>query len=390
MKSVALICFDNPFLKPIEGGKRGMLSRIKALASLDIELDVYLLNKTIEGMADFNKLDLGSNVHFFQYQMNSLSPAFFLSRYPVCCCKRYVSKLVDELEKHDYDVAFYEGAQVALYRVKNKVKASKHILYYHDIESKYRLQQAESESNPLKKMLQRVESNKFERLEKSLPSLFDSHLFVSCDECEKFDELHSLGSRAKYFPYAVDYIQDEVSKECIPGRILYVGDLTLSNNYESLLWFVEKVLCSASFKDLEVELRIIGRISEEKRSHLTAIDRRVNVLGYVDDLNAEYNDAAVMISPILFGAGVKVKLLDALGRGQIVVANKKACEGTRLLEGDNLLIADDPAEYAVLCKEVLENRNSYLQVAENGLEFIRKHHSLEAHAASLLAEIEND
>ena len=390
MKSVALICFDNPFLRPMEGGKRGMLSRIKALASLDIMLDVYLLNKVTEGMADFNKLDLGSNVHFFQCQMNSLSPVFFLSRYPVCCCKRYVSKLVDELEKHDYDVAFYEGAQVALYRIKNKVKANKHILYYHDIESKYRLQQAESESNPMRRTLQKQESKKFEALEKQLPNLFDRHLFVSCDEREEFSRLHNLEAHSRYVPYAVDYIQDSVSRECIPGRILYVGDLTLSNNYKSLIWFIEKVFCDVSPKDQQVELRVIGRIDNEKRSWLEGFDNRVNILGYVDDLDSEYDNAAVMISPIFFGAGVKVKLLDALGRGQIVIANKKACEGTRLLDGNNLLIADNPAEYAALCTSVLEDRNSFLQVAENGLNFVQKHHSLEAHSRLLLEEIKKE
>ena len=54
--SVALICFDNPFLKPCEGGKRGMLTRIESLFTYDLyDVDVYLLNKPAEGMAeDFN------------------------------------------------------------------------------------------------------------------------------------------------------------------------------------------------------------------------------------------------------------------------------------------------------------------------------------------------
>ena len=64
---VALICFDNPFLPPSEGGKRGMMTRIQSLAQFEnYEIDVYLLNKRNEGFAtDFKGYD--QRITFYHY-----------------------------------------------------------------------------------------------------------------------------------------------------------------------------------------------------------------------------------------------------------------------------------------------------------------------------------
>lgn len=224
-------------------------------------------------------------------------------------------------------------------------------------------------------------------MEGRLPELFDSHLFVSCDEMEEFARDHGLGPEAKYAPYAVDNIADETPVVVDAGRILYVGDMSLDSNYLSVEWFVREVLPKVHADGVTVELRLVGRISDERKKHLESLDGRVRALGYVDDLDAEYQRACCMISPILYGAGVKVKLIDALARGQIVIANTKACEGTRLLDGENLLVADESDEMAALCSAVLADRDAYLRVARNGLEFIRRYHSKEAQARLFEKEI---
>jgi hypothetical protein len=387
-KRVALVCFDNPFLKPMEGGKRAMLNRIRVLESLDIDLDVYLLCKPAEGEADLATIPAGDNVRMYQHRMVSYPSISMLLKYPICVAKRYVPAMSDQLASNEYDAIIYEGAQVASYRFEGKTRARRHILYYHDIESKYRAQLAASEANPVKRTLQARESRMFAKMENELPNLFDSHLFVSCEERDEFAEAHGLGAEAKYAPYAVSKVADKVPTDIVAGRILYVGDMSLDSNYLSAEWFAREVLPQVQTEGTDVELRLVGRISDEHREHLESLGTRVNVLGYVDDLEAEYQSAACMISPILYGAGVKVKLIDALAKGQIVIANSKACEGTELLDSGCLLVADEPTKMAQICSSVLGNRDAFLPLAEKAIEFIRKNHSNEAQAQLLREEIE--
>lgn len=386
-KDIALICFDNPFLKPMEGGKRAMLTRIKSLGFLDANVDVFLLNKPDEGFAELDSVSVSEGISLFQFQMSSHPSLDSLLKYPVCVAKRFVPGLASKLDDNYYDAIIYEGAQVASYGFEGCAHASKHILYYHDIESVYRSQLARSEKNPLKSFLQMRESKKFEMMETRLGVSFDSHLFVSCEESSFFSSEHNLRGSVRYAPYAVDCIADEVPSETVEGRILYVGDMSLDSNYRSVEWFVCEVLPLIDNRVENVELRLIGRLDSEKRKHLESLSESVRVMGYVDDLDDEYKSASCMISPILYGAGVKVKLIDALAKGQIVIANTKACEGTKLRDAGCVLVGDSPEDMARLCCDVLANREDYVSVAENALVYIRRFHSMEAQSALLLEEI---
>ena len=383
-----MICFDNPFLVPIEGGKRSMASRIHALGKLDISLDVYLLNKRGEGLVDPSDLPQRPGLRFFQYRMRRSLPTLLLSKYPLSALKRTVGKLSRDLRDRDYDAVLFEGEHVALYRLRHHVRAKRAILYYHDIESSYRAELAQSTQRQPRRLLQTFEARKFQRMEDELAAAFDCHLFISSSELEKMRARLNLAESAEYAPYAVDVIAPSIAIGSAPGRLLYVGDLRVESNYHSIYWFIRNVLPLVRDSHNRVQLRLVGSIDPDRRRELEALDPRVEVAGYVESLEAEYQNAACVVAPVLFGAGVKIKLLDALARGQVVVANSKACEGTRVLSGEHLLVADDPAEMAAMCGDVLSRRESYRTVAEQGLQYIRDFHSIESHASILKKAIE--
>jgi len=64
--------------------------------------------------------------------------------------------------------------------------------------------------------------------------------------------------------------------------------------------------------------------------------------GFVDDLDEVLARATAMVNILRFGTGVKIKILEALGRGVPVVCSTVGAEGVRSGEGTGLLVADDP------------------------------------------------
>ena len=112
------------------------------------------------------------------------------------------------------------------------------------------------------------------------------------------------------------------------------------------------------------------------------------VKGYVNNLDQEYNETACVVCPVLFGAGVKVKTIDAIAMGQIVITNSKGIEGTELVDKKHLLVADKAEKLAEICAEVLLDREKYTTVSECGLEYVRYVHSIK-HQASLIDEALN-
>ncbi len=365
----------------MEGGKRGMLSRIAALELCDIDLDVYVLSKPSEPLADNPSSLLKKNCTVFQYQMRKAAGGMLFSKYPICSQKRYVSSMVKDLERRHYDAALYEGEQMMCYRDEGTVSADKHIIYLLDIESRYRRQMAASERNLLHKAAQALEGKKFEWFEKRMASLYDEFLFISIDE---LSELNEALNACVYSPYSVTSIVEDVVGDG-NGPMLYVGDLSLENNYQSLYWFCEMVLPLIIAENDKAELKIIGRIDDRKRKEITSlgVSSNIRIEGYVDNLQQEYENASFVVSPVLYGAGVKAKVVDAMASGQLVVCTSKAIEGTRLVEGKHVMVSDSPEELADICLSILGNRGAYVDIACDGLEFIREEHSLRNHAALL-------
>lgn len=372
--SVALICFDNPFLKPNEGGKRGILTRIESLLLSDLyDVDIYLLNKPSEGIADdFKGFELKAN-NIYQYKMRSGFKTL-VGPYPICVNKRFVPECIEELSKHEYDVAIYEGCQVAKYRLKNIVSAKKHIIYFHDIESNYRREIAKSQTNILLRLANMMESHRFRFIEKRVDAFFDKLWFVSKDECEVFCSKLKDPFKGTYIPYPALEISDNIAEGNRQNRLLYVGDLGLRNNLLSIKWFMTEVYPKIRIKHASVEVKIIGKISEQDKTQLH--DLGAVVCGYVEDIECEYNEAAAIICPVLFGAGVKVKTIDSLAHGQIVITTTKGIEGTELENGKHLIVADNSDDMVEKCLDVLRDRKKFEAMSEQGYEYIKANHTI--------------
>ena len=69
-------------------------------------------------------------------------------------------------------------------------------------------------------------------------------------------------------------------------------------------------------------------------------------MGPVPSLEALYDEAAVVISPLSVGSGLKIKLVEALGHGKAIVATSATVSGFEVLTRDAVAVADDPAAFA--------------------------------------------
>lgn len=379
---IALICFDNPFLPPAEGGKRAMMSKIYSLLndSSKYEVDIYLHNKKNEGVAtDFKGVEHLAN-SITQFPMNSTIHSFW-GFYPICVNKRFSHECSAILKNNMYDVAIYEGEQVSKYRLKNVVNAKYNILYMHDIESVYRAEVSRSQKNFLMSLINHWESKRFIRIEKQIKNKFDYIWFISKEECDTFGKWSGVPEKCDYMPFpALELANNPIDGQKAP-RLLYVGDLSINHNYRSMEWFSREVFPLIKEKCPEAELMVVGRICDENSKTLR--DLGANVCGYVDDLDKAFEEAACIVAPVLFGAGVKVKTIDALARGQIVITTSKGIEGTDLQNGKHLIAEDNPIKMADICCKVLKDREKYLCLAKDGLEYVKQVHTIE-HQAEII------
>jgi glycosyltransferase involved in cell wall biosynthesis len=92
----------------------------------------------------------------------------------------------------------------------------------------------------------------------------------------------------------------------------------------------------------------------------------IEVTGAVDDLGEVLDARSVVIAPIRAGSGTIVEVIDAWARGVPVVATTRAVEGLDARDGEDVLVADDPAEFAARCSIAARYPELRARLAGNG------------------------
>ena len=124
------------------------------------------------------------------------------------------------------------------------------------------------------------------------------------------------------------------SKSVDPPVVLMVGNFGYGANRESVRTTVKEMVPPVVSAYADVIFRFVGReFPEDVRRD------NVEAAGFVDDLNAEYSRASVIIAPIAIGGGVKIKVIEALASGKHLITTKKGMEGIEYEGLSNVIVA---------------------------------------------------
>ena len=127
-----------------------------------------------------------------------------------------------------------------------------------------------------------------------------------------------------------------------------------SPNADGLRWFVANVLPLVRVSIPWVRVHVTG--ANPPADLLELADPNLLFEGLVADLSALYDRTRVVISPIRFGAGVKVKTVQALQYGVPVVSTSCGSEGIDTYGLDAIAVADDPNDFARSLVTLLSDR----------------------------------
>jgi glycosyltransferase involved in cell wall biosynthesis len=141
-----------------------------------------------------------------------------------------------------------------------------------------------------------------------------------------------------------------------PAEFVFVGLLSLPHNHDAMVTFLTAYMPAVLALIPEARLRIVGRNAQPD---LLAAARQygqhhVTVEGYVPDLDQVLGQAHAMISPLRFGSGLKVKVLEALARGVPVLTTTVGAEGIASGPQHGVLVEDDLDRHAALMRRLLE------------------------------------
>jgi glycosyltransferase involved in cell wall biosynthesis len=139
-----------------------------------------------------------------------------------------------------------------------------------------------------------------------------------------------------------------------PGTLLFFGTLSYGPNVEGLAWFCRQVLPRVRESDPDVTLEVVGLHPPSAVTDLEQLPG-VHITGFVPDIRCKLWSAALCVVPLQVGGGTRLKILEALAAGCPVVSTTVGAEGLSLVDGQHLMIADDPEEFARAIVYLLES-----------------------------------
>ena len=156
------------------------------------------------------------------------------------------------------------------------------------------------------------------------------------------------------------------------GSILFVGSFA-APNVEGVKWFIENCWHRIKSSHPGAQLRVAGTVTQ----FMGPMPDGVQPLGFVESIDPLYQDAAVVISPLRSGTGLKIKLIEALGHGKSIVGTSKTLEGVEEYLADAIVVEDEPARFAEAVVALLSDRKARLDLASRGLAKIELYFSPE-------------
>jgi glycosyltransferase involved in cell wall biosynthesis len=358
---------------------------INGLLKLGVEITLFSINTNkhrvdVDDIYDpvfeqinFHSFELDTEVNLWGAFFNIFSnESYNVSRF----YDDEAAKLLENiLHENDFDIIQFEGLFVVPYLevVKNNSKA-KLIYRAHNIVFDVWERLANSERfTPRRRYLQFL-ARRLKVYETEQINRF--HQIFAISEPDRQSILHfGCETCLDVIPVALDfekYVTDP-AKTSFP-TLFHLGAMDWRPNKEGLEWFIDEIWPDIEKLNSELRFYIAGKAMQQ---HFYDYDSdNLVVEGEVFDAIEFMNSKAIMIVPLLFGSGMRVKIIEGMAMKKCVIATSYAAEGLNYENGKDILIADTADEFYRCILQCITHPNRWREIGENARKTVERDHNL--------------
>jgi glycosyltransferase involved in cell wall biosynthesis len=185
-------------------------------------------------------------------------------------------------------------------------------------------------------------------------------------------------------PNGVDTAQYDLLPELSDSKeILFIGKMNYPPNVDGALFLHREVLPLVREQVPQARLRIVGT-SPSPEIQALAADPMVEVTGEVEDVMPHYRSACLSAVSLRAGGGTRIKILESMAFGRPVVSTSLGGEGLAVTHGENILLADTPADFASWTVRLLSDQRLRQRLVGKGRRLVETTYDWEVIAQQLL------
>lgn len=293
---------------------------------------------------------------------------------------------------NDYDIVQIEPARMAQYAeaLPSRTRARR-LIVFHNVGAQQYSRIARIELTRLGRWRAWLLGQTLRRWEPGCARRFERCITVS-----EHDRRYLMATNGHWevdvVPNGVDtQLYQSLGQDGMRPAVLFVGNMEYAPCADGALWFFQAVYPHIRRAGTELEMWIVGSSPPPAVAALEG--NGVNVTGRVDDVVPYYRRCAISVVPLRAGGGTRLKILEAMALGRPVVSTTIGCEGLDVVDGEHLLIADDPAEFAQRTLQLIQDQQLWQRIVHNARRLVEHHYDWDVIARRLLrvyAEVAQD
>jgi polysaccharide biosynthesis protein PslH len=367
---------------------------ISSLTDLGHEVDVFTVGSNDADARDARLL----KVHCVYYEQQPLWRSLFNaalavpSNRPLQSVYSWNPKLAVQLRTllSRYDVVQVEHLRGAAYGTFIKSQFPSMPVVWDSVDCiSYLFKQAASHSGSLfGKLVTRFELGRTRNAEGRLLGAFDHVLVTSATDKKALLDIVPQGVEPA--PILVlsngvdqDYFRLNPEFERDPDTLVFSGKMSYHANVSMVMYLLKEIMPRLWEKRPSVRLVVVGKDPPASIRKL-ADSSRVVVTGTVEDIRPYLWQAVGALVPLVYGAGVQNKILEAMATGTPVITNSKVLASLSVTPGKELLVADSADEFAQSALKLIEDPILQKNVGQAGLDYVRQHHTWKESARKMV------
>ena len=297
---------------------------------------------------------------------------FVLGKYRLGLVLRRLSSLVNEFSP---EVIHFDHLHTAQYGLELKDLPKKPILRMdaHNVEWVISARAGEKLVWPLSAVAGH-HANLLRRWEARIGGEMDEVWTVSEEDRALFLEMGLSPEKVRVVPNGVD--GDFWAYRPYTGGerdLVFVGSMDWLPNEDGVLYFLSEIWPLIKERCPKVRFYVVGRSPSDRLRRYGSED--VIITGAVDDVRDYVYRSAVVVVPLRIGGGSRLKILEAMSAGRAVVSTSLGAEGIDYTPDRDIVIADDPEEFARRVCMLLEDGELRQRIGGAGRELVEERYT---------------
>ncbi|MBD2604847.1 glycosyltransferase [Scytonema hofmannii FACHB-248] len=154
--------------------------------------------------------------------------------------------------------------------------------------------------------------------------------------------------------------------------LLFIGGYNHTPNVDAVIWMCKEIMPLIWQEQPKIKITLLGSNPPAEVKDL-ASDRRIEVTGYIQDVEPYFLKSRVFVAPLRYGAGMKGKIGHSLSYGLPTVTTSIGAEGMGLTHEVNVLIADEVKDFVEAVLKVYNNHQLWSLLSQNSFKVINEY-----------------